>query len=143
MSVIVIGLIVCVAIAAIIVLLVALPGLRAEGRLPDNESDAFRLPSSWTGSDDDREGISLFDDVDEYQAEVPDTAQESEGAQGSVAVLEAEEQPLEAPMLQNLRHAVPPVWTVRPRTRHWEVPESGTGMKTGLRLLFGKGADRQ
>ncbi|MDN5636303.1 MAG: hypothetical protein L0G36_11765, partial [Brevibacterium sp.] len=38
---------------------------------------------------------------------------------------------------QPRRHAAPSLLTVRPRTRHWQIPESGTGWRTTAGLLFG------
>src|SRR5699024_1197236 len=34
-------------------------------------------------------------------------------------------------------HAAPSLIAVRPRTRHWKIPESGTGGRTTAGLLFG------
>jgi hypothetical protein len=38
---------------------------------------------------------------------------------------------------QPARHAAPPLASLRPRTRHWKIPESGTGPATTFALLFG------
>lgn len=197
MSIIIIGLLVCVAIAVLIVLLVALPGLRSEGRIPDNESQNFRLPHSWTGFDDEDSVDGLFgreDDYREYepagafpdvedapdkraakkQAKAERAAQKSAAREAAPAETPDDEPapaepaaPAAAPLaspagdarpeqaaepartadtgeaaepalqLQSMRHALPPVWSGRPRTRHWRVPESGDGLKTAAKLLIG------
>lgn len=214
MSIVIIGLVVCVAIAVLIVLLVALPGLRSEGRIPDNEAQNFRLPHSWTGFDDEDSVDGLFgrgdDDYDEREYEpagafpgadeehdkrtakkrakaeraarkssaaderasaepAPADSRRTEPEAGTLAVpvaaptagteqatdteqVTGTEQasdpeqpatPVEAaspeyePQLQSMRHALPPVWSGRPRTRHWRVPESGEGVKTAAKLLIG------
>lgn len=52
--VVIVGLAVSFALALIVVLLVALPGLRAEGRLKySSDVQRFRLPGQWTGYDDE------------------------------------------------------------------------------------------
>lgn len=200
MSIIIIGLLVCVAIAVLIVLLVALPGLRSEGRIPDNESQNFRLPHSWTGFDDEDSVDGLFgrEDEREYepagafpdvedapdkraakkQAKAERAAQKSAARESAPAETPDDEPapaeaapaaPAAAPLaspgrdarpeqttepdrtadtgeaaepepalqLQSMRHALPPVWSGRPRTRHWRVPESGDGLKTAAKLLIG------
>ncbi|GAB3560175.1 hypothetical protein [Spelaeicoccus albus] len=213
MSIVIIGLVVCVAIAVLIVLLVALPGLRSEGRIPDNETQNFRLPGSWTGFDDEDSVDDLFTgDGDEFEPAGLVAADEKESreakrarrqrakAERAIAEKRSEEpgpdergtggdqelpkkapaeksrrpepavaassdaQPVAArvaespdaeqdakqnteagrgaepeyvPRLQSMRHAMPPVWAGRPRTRHWRAPESGEGLKTAAKLLIG------
>ena len=52
--VIIVGLAISFALALVVVLLVALPGLRAEGRLrSSSDVQRFRLPPEWTGYDDE------------------------------------------------------------------------------------------
>lgn len=125
MDVVIIGLVITVLIAATIVVLVALPGLRAEGRLRAGERDRFRLPQSWTGYDSTQ--IRGFFGDDE------DTSQLATREQHAVTAMQEHTYSLRP---QAHRHSVPPLLTFRPRTRHWKVPESGEGFSTTMRLLF-------
>lgn len=191
MSTIIIGLLVCVAIAILIVLLVALPGLRSEGRIPETEAQNFRLPGAWTGFDDENSVDDLFTgEGDEFEpagfaaedepresrrarrqrakaereaarAEAGDDGSGGDGVRQAEPKTEAagesshaqpvqpvatdvaddpasqETEPEYVPQLQSLRHAMPPIWSARPRTRHWRTPESGDGLKTAAKLLIG------
>lgn len=125
MDVVIIGLVVCVLIAGAIVVLVALPGLRAEGRIKTRENDRFRLPQAWTGYDST--GIRGFFGEDE------DTSHLATREQHAVTAMQEHTYALRP---QPHRHSVPPLLTFRPRTRHWKVPETGEGAGTTMRLLF-------
>ncbi|MYM20075.1 hypothetical protein GSY69_08885 [Brevibacterium sp. 5221] len=123
--VIVIGLGIIVAIGVVIVLLVALPGLRSEGRLgPSQGTQRFRLPQHWTGYDDDVHGFFGGDD---------ETSHLATREQAAVTAMREHSYALRP---QPRRHAAPSLFTLRPRTRHWKVPETGTGLRTALGLLF-------
>ncbi|GAB3050409.1 hypothetical protein [Sediminivirga luteola] len=127
MDIIIIGLLVCLAIATTIVLLVAVPGLRAEGRLRSSrkENERFRLPYTWTGYD-----ASGYFDVDE------ETAHLATREQAAVTVMKEHSYVLSP---QPARHRVPSALTFRPRTRHWAVPDNGgQGFLAGLRLVLGR-----
>ncbi|GAA2103559.1 MULTISPECIES: hypothetical protein [Brevibacterium] len=122
----VIGLAVCVAIGLVIVLLVALPGLQREGRIHSMERDRFRLPSQWTGYEDEVHGYFGDDE----------TAVLATREQAAVTAMREHSYALRP---QPCRHAAPALLTFRPRTRHWRVPETGTGPRTAFSLLFGRG----
>jgi len=123
--VIVIGLGIIVAIGVVIMLLVALPGLRSEGRLGASQgSQRFRLPQQWTGYDDDVHGFFGGDD---------ETSHLATREQAAVTAMREHSYVLRP---QPRRHAAPSLSTLRPRTRHWKVPETGTGLRTALALLF-------
>ena len=49
----IIGLAITFAVGPVIVLLVALPGMRRDGRFGSSEGDRFRQPQGWTGYDDE------------------------------------------------------------------------------------------
>lgn len=123
--VILIGLGVSFGIGLVIVLLVALPGLRAEGRIKPAGRQRFRLPSVWTGFDDDVHGFFGHDG---------DTSHLATREQAAVTAMQEHSYALRP---QPRRHASPPWLTFRPRTRHWKVPETGTGFRTAVVLLFG------
>lgn len=124
--VVIIGLAVTFVIGLIIVLLVALPGLRRDGRIRANEHDRFRLPRRWTGYD--KEVYGYFGD--------DETATLATREQAAVTAMREHAYVLRP---QPARHAAPPLASLRPRTRHWKVPESGTGFSTAMNLLFGRG----
>jgi hypothetical protein len=121
-----IGLVVCVGIGIAVVLLVAVPALRREGRLQpsDSASPHFRLPREWTGYDDEAYGYFGTDDATSH------LATREQAAAGDLAHHSYILYP------QPRRHAAPPLATLRPRTRHWKVPKGGTGLRTTLNLLF-------
>jgi hypothetical protein len=112
-------------IGLVIVLLVALPGLRAEGRIKASDRQLFRLPTEWTGLEDDIHGFFGHDD---------DTSHLATREQAAVTAMREHSYVLRP---QPRRHAAPPLATFRPRTRHWKVPDTGTGFRTTLILLFG------
>lgn len=118
-----IGLAIILTIGIIVVLAVALPSLREEGRIKSSSSQRFRLPHSWTGYDDDYG----FFGADEETAHLPTREQAAVTAM-------ADHHYVLAP--QPRRHAAPKLATLRPRTRHWKVPETGTGLRTTLGILF-------
>src|SRR5699024_7071437 len=67
-----------------------------------------------------------------------DSGQDREPARASVGTVESDAPgPAEHSRLQSRRHALPPVWTGRPRTRHWRVPESGEGLRTSAKMFVG------
>lgn len=120
-----IGLAVCLAIGIVVVLLVAVPALRKEGRIsPSDHGPRFRLPRGWTGYDDEAAGYFGDDDETSHLATREQAA--ATNMQHHSYVL----------FPQPGRHSVPKVLTLRPRTRHWRVPASGTGLRTALNLLF-------
>lgn len=119
----IIGLAITFAVGLVIVLLVALPGLRRDGRI-GADSDRFRLPAGWTGYDD--EVVGYFGD--------DETASLATREQAAVTAMREHAYVLRP---QRSRHAAPPLLSLRPRTRHWNVPASGTGAATTLALLFG------
>ena len=88
--VVIVGLAISFALALVVALLVALPGLRAEGRLKySSDVQRFRLPGQWTGYDDEVHEFFGHDDGTSHLG-----------------------------------------------TRHWKIPESGTGWRTTAGLLF-------
>lgn len=117
--VIVIGLAICFAVALVILLLVVVPGMRTP---EPGERQRFRLPRQWTGYDD---GVRGFFGDDE-------TASLATREQAAVTKMREHSYVLRP---QPSRHASPSLATLRPRTRHWHVPESGTGFATTLRIL--------
>lgn len=120
---IVFGLVITVAIGLVILLMVALPSLRAEGRIRTSPQ-RFRLPSEWTGYDDDVHGFFGRDE---------ETSHLATREQAAVTVMQEHAYVLRP---QPGRHSAPPVWSMRPRTRHWKVPATGTGFRTALTMLF-------
>lgn len=123
--VVVIGLAVIVAIGVLILLLVAIPSLRAEGRISASaRTQRFRLPRQWTGYDDEIYGFFGGDD---------ETSHLATREQAAVTAMREHSYVLKP---QPRRHAAPKLFTLRPRTRHWKVPETGTGLRTALSLLF-------
>ncbi|WP_309130972.1 hypothetical protein [Brevibacterium sp.] len=124
--VVILGLAVSFALALVVVLLVALPGLRAEGRLRySSEVQRFRLPREWTGYDDE---------VHEFFGHDDGTSHLATREQAAVTAIRDHSYVLRP---QPRRHAAPSLLTFRPRTRHWKIPESGTGWRTTAGLLFG------
>src|SRR5699024_3542110 len=124
--VIIVGLAISFALALVVVLLVALPGLRAEGRLKySSDVQRFRLPVEWTGYDDE---------VHEFFGHDDGTSHLATREQAAVTAIRDHSYVLRP---QPRRHAAPSLITVRPRTRHWKIPESGTGWRTTAGLLFG------
>ena len=124
--VIIVGLAISFALALVVVLLVALPGLRAEGRLRySSDVQRFRLPPEWTGYDDE---------VHEFFGHDDGTSHLATREQAAVTAIRDHSYVLRP---QPRRHAAPSLITVRPRTRHWKIPESVTGWKTTAGLLFG------
>jgi hypothetical protein len=124
--VIIVGLAISFALALVVVLLVALPGLRAEGRLKySSDVQRFRLPAEWTGYDDE---------VHEFFGHDDGTSHLATREQAAVTAIRDHSYVLRP---QPRRHAAPSLITVRPRTRHWKIPESGTGWRTTAGLLFG------
>ncbi|WP_349827584.1 hypothetical protein [Brevibacterium litoralis] len=125
MLVIGIGLAVTFAIALAIVLAVALPGLRAEGRLDPAITQRFRVPRELRGIAQEVHGFFGHDDGTSHLAT---------REQAAVTAMQEHRYVLRP---QPRRHAAPGFHTLRPRTRHWKVPASGTGVRTALRLLMG------
>lgn len=117
-----IGLAIILTIGIIIVLAVAVPRLREEGRIRASSSQRFRLPHSWTGYDD-----YGFFGADEETAHLPTREQAAVTAM-------ADHHYVLIP--QPRRHTAPSLSTLRPRTRHWKVPETGAGLRTTLNILF-------
>lgn len=123
--VVIIGLAVTFVIGLVIVLLVALPGLRRDGRFGAHENDRFRLPQAWTGYESEVHGYFGDDE----------TASLATREQAAVTAMREHSYALRP---QPARHAAPPWSSLRPRTRHWKEPESGTGLRTSMGLLFGR-----
>ena len=121
----IIGLAITFAVGLVIVLLVALPGLCRDGRFGSPDGDRFRLPQGWTGYDDEVSGYFGDDE----------TASLATREQAAVTAMREHAYVLRP---QPARHAAPPLASRRPRTRHWKIPESGTGPATTLALLFGR-----
>ncbi|GAA1363259.1 hypothetical protein H9634_01980 [Brevibacterium sp. Re57] len=114
-----------VLIGLVIVLVVALPGLQSEGRIKSDRTQRFRLPSEWTGYDDDAYGFFGHDE---------ETSHLATREQAAVTAMREHSYVLRP---QPRRHCTPPLLTFRPRTRHWKVPETGSGFRTAITLLFG------
>lgn len=117
-----VGLAIILTLGIVIVLAVALPSLRQEGRIKPSSSQRFRLPHSWTGYDD----YGFFGSEEE-------TAHLPTREQAAVTAM-ADHHYVLVP--QPRRHAAPSLLTLRPRTRHWKVPDTGTGLSTTLQILF-------
>lgn len=120
--VIVVGLAITMGIGLVIVIAVAITGIKE--RSQGSGAQRFRLPMDFAGLDNSVYGFFGHDD---------DTSHLATREQAAVTAMRDESYVL---IPQPRRHAAPALATLRPRTRHWKIPPTGTGFQTALRLLF-------
>lgn len=120
--VVLLGLGITVGIGLVIVILVAMSasGQNKQAHTPQR----FRLPAEFLGHDKSVYGFFGHDDDHSHLAT---------REQAAVTAMRDESYILHP---QPRRHAAPSIFTLRPRTRHWKVPTTGTGMRTAFHLLF-------
>lgn len=120
--VILLGLGITVGIGLVIVVVVAMSSTGQDSRF--HTPQRFRIPSELLGHDNSVYGFFGHDD---------DSSHLATREQAAVTAMRDESYVLQP---QPSRHAAPKLYTLRPRTRHWKIPPTGTGLRTAFHLLF-------
>lgn len=139
--VILVGLGFTVGIGLVVVIGVATASMREQGKITGPQK--FRLPAEMTGYS--RAGHAAGYAGGGYSrggytnaaygffGHDDDTSHLATREQAAVTAIRDDSYVLQP---QPRRHAAPALHTLRPRTRHWKIPPTGTGVRTALGLLF-------